>query len=165
MRLQELGHAIRQARQAGAITQAELARSAGVSRTTLNQLENGLTKDLGVRKILILLDRVGLSLWIQPGAKSRGRDFVKMACATAGVSFKTPLAEDELTRALLTGKIGPNRHAHLRTLLDEAPPSLLKGLFEQVSQWTRPGKLEKNLRKLAHDVQASRPIDRWLKTD
>lgn len=165
MDLQELGHAIRQARLAREITQAQLAQAASLSRTTLNQLENGLASDLGVRKILALLDQLGLTLSLQPRIRIRRRNFVKMACVTASVSLKNPLSEDELTRALLTGKLAPNRHSHLHALLDGAPASLLRGLFEQVSQWTRPGKLERNLRKLAREVQALRPIEQWLKTD
>ncbi|TMH47884.1 MAG: helix-turn-helix transcriptional regulator, partial [Betaproteobacteria bacterium] len=39
MRLQEIGSSIRTARSAGGLTQAELADRAGLSRTTLNQLE------------------------------------------------------------------------------------------------------------------------------
>lgn len=165
MQLQELGYAIRQARLARQITQAQLAQAAGLSRTTLNRFENGLAGDLGVRKILALLDQLDLILSLQPGTRLRRRNFVKMACVTASVSLKNPLTEDELTRALLTGKLAPNRRSHLHALLDGAPPSLLKGLFDQVSQWTKPGKLEKSLRKLAHEVHASRPIEQWLKTD
>lgn len=164
MDLRELGQAIRQARMARLITQARLAQAAGLSRDMLNKLENGLANDLGMRKILSLLDPLDLTLSLQPKARIRRRNFVKMACVTASVSFRNPLTERELTRALLTGKVSPNRHAHLHTLLDEAPASLLTGLFQQVSQWTAPGKLERNLRRLARDVQALRPIEQWLKT-
>src|SRR2546426_4211987 len=62
MRLQEIGSAIRTARSAGGLTQAELADRAGLSRTTLNQLENGLFPDIGVKKVQNVLDLLGLDL-------------------------------------------------------------------------------------------------------
>ena len=144
MRLQEIGYRIRNARVERAFTQAQLARAAGVSRTTLNQLENGLFPDLGVRKLRSILDCLNLELAVQPQA-SVSPDFVRMACTTASVSYRTALAEEELIRALLTGKIPAGRRPHFRTLLDESNPDLLKGLVDQVSRWTKPGRVEKNL--------------------
>ncbi len=87
-----------------------------------------------------------------------------MACATAGVSFRVPLAEDELVGALLTGKVPPRKHPHLRTLLNEANPALLNGLIKEVSKWAKPGRVEKNVAKIARETGASRKIESWLKT-
>lgn len=152
MRLQELSGPIRAAREAHGLTQAELAREAGISRETLNLLENGLVRDLGIRKVLALLDRVGLALKLESGASTR-KDYVRMACTTASVSFKDPLAEDELIRALMTGKVPAGRAPHLRALLDDAPESLLRGLVRDVAAWGRPGKVERNLRSLAQALE------------
>jgi len=154
MRLQEIGHQIRQARLARALTQAQLARAAGVSRTTLNQLENGLFPDLGIRKLRAILDQVGLALTIQTTQKNTAPDFVRMACTTANVSYRNELTEDELIRALLTGKVTPAKRPHFRTLLDEATPALLQGLVEEAGRWSKPGRVEKNLVKIARDINA-----------
>ena len=54
VRIQELGSEIRKVRQARGLTQAQLARAAGLSRETLNLLESGLVRDLGIRKALAL---------------------------------------------------------------------------------------------------------------
>ena len=163
MRIQELGHEIRRARLARGMTQAELAVAAGISRSTLNLLENGLVRDLGVRKVLAVLDRLGLDLTWQQGGRPRRPDYVRMACTSANVSFKSALTDDELIHALVTGKVPAGRSAHLRSLLNEAPTTLLKGLAEETERWTRPGKLEKNLERLVHDTGASRRIDEWLR--
>jgi transcriptional regulator with XRE-family HTH domain len=162
VRLQEVGFAIRRARQARQLTQADLAAAAGISRTTLNQIEAGVAPDLGVRKILTLLDKVGLTMAIRPATKERRPDFVRMACTTANVSFNTSLSEDELIKTLLTGKIPAGKQPHLRAIFDEANPALLKGLQEEISQWTKPGKVENNLAKIADRISATRNPRTWM---
>ena len=163
MRLQELGYEIRRARLEHDLTQAQLAKAAGLSRTTLTQLENGLFPDLGVRKVLAILEKLGLDLAVQPAPETRRPDFIRMACATASVSYKIELTEDELIHALLTGKLAAGKHPHLRSLLDEAAPALLRGLVDEASKWTKPGRVEKNLEKIANDVGAARRIANWMK--
>lgn len=164
VRLQQLGFEIRRARLARGLTQAQLAAAAGLSRTTINQLENGSVADLGIRKLQDLIKPLGLTLSITPSFKSRGPDFLQMAATTASVSYKHALTEDELLWALLTGKAPAGRRPHLRSLLDEAPPSLLTGVVSEVIPWTKPGRIEKNLSKLARETGASRAVDEWLKS-
>ncbi|MBI3043593.1 MAG: helix-turn-helix domain-containing protein [Betaproteobacteria bacterium] len=163
MRIQELGSEIRRARQARGLTQAQLARAAGVSRETLNLLESGLVRDLGIRKVFAVLEHLGLSVTLQQGMRPGRPDYVRMACTTASVSFKSALTEKELIHALVTGKVPAKRAPHLRTLLEEAPAPLLQRLAEEAAGWTKPGKLEKNLRKLASDLGVSRSVERWLR--
>ena len=155
MRLQELGFEIRKKRLALGLTQAQLADAAGVSRTTLNQFESGIFPDLGVRKVLSLLDQLGMTLAVQPVRKGRP-EFIQMACTTANVSFRTTLTEDELIHALLTGKVPARKKAHLRTLLDDAPIALLNGLAKEVGRWSKPGRVDMNLARIAEQVGASR---------
>ena len=97
-------------------------------------------------------------------SKARRRDFIAMACTTASVSFREVLTPDELVYALLSGKVARNRRPHIRTLFDEAPVGLLQGLAEDAARWTKPGKLETNLRKLAIDLGAKHGVERWRKT-
>ena len=164
MRLQEIGYAIRKARQERGLTQAQLAAAARLSRTTLNQLENGLFPDLGVRKLQSVLDRVGLTLSIQAAPADGQPDFIRMACTTANVSYKAALSEDELIRVLLTGKVPLGKRPHLRTLFDEGSDALLKGMFDEASRWTAPGRVEKSIARIAREVGASRRVEEWLTT-
>lgn len=166
MRIQDLGGEIRRARAARGLTQARLATEVGLSRKTLNQLENGLVGDLGIRKVLLVLQKLGIALAIVEAEKQPRRpDYVRMACTTASVSYRSALTEDELIRALLTGKVPARREAHIRTLLEEAPVPLLSGLAAEAARWSKPGKLQRNLSRLSREVGASRGIEGWLKTD
>jgi transcriptional regulator with XRE-family HTH domain len=164
MRTPELGQAIRNARKARNLTQARLAATAGLSRETLNLLESGLVRDLGIRKVLAVLEALGLDLSVEASARPRSPDYLRMACTSANVSFKSALTEDELVHAIVTGKVPKRKAAHLRGLFDEAPLNLLKGLAADASRWARPGKLERNLGKLVQDCGASRKIEEWLTT-
>ena len=164
MRLQEIGFEIRKARIARDLTQARLASAAKVSRTTLNQLENGLFPDIGVKRLLAILDQLGLALTVQQIPRAHPRDFIRMASNTASVSFKNVLTEDELIKALISGTIPAGKQPHFRTLIDEAPSSVLAGLMKEVARWTKPGRVEKNLARIARDSKASRRIEEWLNT-
>ena len=90
-------------------------------------------------------------------------DFIEMACASAGVSFKRQLTSDELVQALLSGKAPKDKHAHFIVLLEEGPPALLSGLVQQVGGWVKPGKVKKNLAKIAGQVGLSEEDGNWTK--
>ena len=162
MKLQELGHAIRKARLARGLTQADLARAAGVSRTTMNQLENGLFPDIGMRKAQAILDQLGLDLHVRPVHKRRA-DYVLMARTVANGSFRGKLSEPDLVRVLLTGRVAPRYRPHLRALLSEAPVALLKGLVAEVGQWARPGRVVASVRSVSEALGTARRTRTWLK--
>ncbi|MDX9762800.1 MAG: helix-turn-helix transcriptional regulator, partial [Desulfomonilia bacterium] len=50
-----IGEQIRKARKSRKITQAELAKALGMSRTTIGQFENGTIQEIGVRKLIRVL--------------------------------------------------------------------------------------------------------------
>lgn len=162
MKLEEIGGEIRRFRRARGLTQMQLATAAHVTRTTLNQLENGMLKDLGIRKVQAILDQVGLVLKVADASvEPKSTDFLRLASTSASVSFKEALTEKELLRVLLTGKVPAERRPHIRLLLEEAPRSLMEGLARQVAGWTRPGKVEKNLDKIAADVGVANTASKW----
>ena len=164
MRVQELGFAIRQARTRQGLTQARLARASGISRVTLNQLENGLFPDLGIRKVQALLENLGVELALAESPAQASPDFIRMASTSASVSFRETLSDEELIRILLTGKVPANRRPHMRALLDEASPKMLRGLAEEVGRWTKPGRIEKNLAAIAKALGTSRKVSTWMKS-
>jgi len=163
MRLAEIGHRLRQARLSRGFTQAKLAQSAGVSRATLNALENGLVKDLGIVKVLAIAGAVGVTLDVVPLPKRAGRDYLALATTAANVGFRMPVSEMDVVRALLTGSPPPKGRPNLRRLLEDSPPEVVRGLLEQVGAWTRPGRLARNVEKLAHELDiAPERIAAWI---
>ena len=71
-----------------------LAKTAGLSRTTISQLESATLVDLGVTKLARLLELMGLAFEAQPRATPhRGR---LVASPTASVSYRSPLDAGQL---------------------------------------------------------------------
>jgi transcriptional regulator with XRE-family HTH domain len=66
-----LGSEIAERRKALKLSQAALARKAGVSRATLEALENGRAGELGFSKLTKLLAAVGLELKLQAASSHR----------------------------------------------------------------------------------------------
>lgn len=64
--LSEIGSTLRAARKASRQTQAELARTLGMSRATISAIENGTVSEIGVRKLIALARALGLELSIGP---------------------------------------------------------------------------------------------------
>jgi transcriptional regulator with XRE-family HTH domain len=69
MMLSYIGRQIRQARKGRKISQAETAKTLGMSRTTIGQIENGVVQDIGVRKLIRLLEFLGLELRVRPAGE------------------------------------------------------------------------------------------------
>jgi transcriptional regulator with XRE-family HTH domain len=69
--LVSLGNQIGQRRKALKLTQAELSSKAGVSRATLDALENARAGELGFSKLTRLLAAVGLELKLQAAGSHR----------------------------------------------------------------------------------------------
>jgi transcriptional regulator with XRE-family HTH domain len=65
----EIGQQIRQARKRRKLTQDQLAQAIGMSRTTIGQIENGTVQDVGVRKLIRILEYFDLELRVRPAGK------------------------------------------------------------------------------------------------
>ena len=65
----DIGEKIREARNSRKISQAELAKALGMSRTTIGQIENGSVQEIGVRKLIRLLEILGLELRVRPAGR------------------------------------------------------------------------------------------------
>lgn len=64
--LKKIGLQIREARKGLGLRQADLAGELGISPTTVSLLESGMIQDLGIRKVIRILDRLGLELTTRP---------------------------------------------------------------------------------------------------
>jgi transcriptional regulator with XRE-family HTH domain len=66
MNLLELGAKIKQLRKERKITQADLAKQAGISRATLSKLENGYFAQVSIVVLNDILNHLGYELDIKP---------------------------------------------------------------------------------------------------
>lgn len=65
----DIGKQIRQTRKSRKVSQQELAKALGMSRTTIGQIENGSIQEIGVRKLIRVLEFLGLELSVRPAGK------------------------------------------------------------------------------------------------
>lgn len=160
MYLAQIGCALRMARKDHGLTQAELASKVGVSRTTVNQIECGAVSEIGISKLAELLASVGLELNVgalSPSSrKTSGRDFLRLACISANVSFREALTPDALATSLLTGKVAAERRPHLRAIFDELPDPVFDGMIDQVSRWAKPDKVRQNVESIGRAIHSRR---------
>jgi transcriptional regulator with XRE-family HTH domain len=66
-----IGQQIAESRKKLKLSQAALARKAGISRATLEALENGRAGELGFSKLTKLLAAIGLELTLQAASSHR----------------------------------------------------------------------------------------------
>lgn len=63
--LLEIGEEIRRVRKLRKITQQQIADDLGMSRATISQLEAGSVQEIGIRKVIRILDYLGLELRVR----------------------------------------------------------------------------------------------------
>lgn len=162
----ELGSAIQIRRTDMGLTQTGLAKLGGLSRATVNQLENGTAKDLSLARASRLLSVLGLSVMVSsPRAKSVVRKSSKssaleLAARTSSVSYSASMRPAQLRDALVTGRVPDGLEPHMGTLLDEAPMALLAAVVEQIhaERHVERVRLWKNLRGMAALLKSDRDI-------
>jgi HTH-type transcriptional regulator/antitoxin HipB len=65
MYLDEIGQMIRKTRKSRKLTQENLGDSLRMSRATISGIENGTIPEIGIRKVISLLDTLGLEFVLQ----------------------------------------------------------------------------------------------------
>lgn len=60
-----IGIEIKKERKRQKISQEKLAQELGMSRTTISQIESGVVQEIGVRKLVRILDYLGLELRVR----------------------------------------------------------------------------------------------------
>ncbi|HPL66815.1 MAG TPA: helix-turn-helix transcriptional regulator [Smithellaceae bacterium] len=64
-----IGNEIKKVRKSRKLSQAGLAKALGMSRTTIGQIESGMVREIGVRKLIRILAYLGLELRVRPAGR------------------------------------------------------------------------------------------------
>jgi transcriptional regulator with XRE-family HTH domain len=116
MHLKDLAPLIQARRQALGLSQGRLAKLCGLSRATINQLENGSLVDLGAAKLLALLQLLNIEINAQE--RPAKANALALLSQTASVSYKRSLKPAELSQALAQGTLPEAIAPHIASLLD-----------------------------------------------
>jgi transcriptional regulator with XRE-family HTH domain len=158
MNLHEIGKLVRERRDTLGLSQNRLAKLAGLSRATINQLETGALVDLGVIKLACLLELVGLTF--EAHARTTPHRGLLMASRTASVNYRTRLDAAQLAKALATGEVPPGLLPHVATFLDEAPLPLVVSAVEEAAKRGRvpPKRIWQHVVRWASEINSPRRV-------
>lgn len=157
MNLAEIGSQVQAKRIQTGLLQNQLAKLSGLSRVTINKLENGRLNDLGYAKLKIILDLVGLHIDTQRVTGSSSA--LAIAARNISTSYKEIVTASDLTDMLRSGDAPERFHAHLMALLDETPlPVVVRAISEAATPEASTQKIIKNLRRWADDWKTCRKV-------
>ena len=157
MNLAQIGGEVQSKRMQAGLLQEHLARLAGLSRVTINQLENGTLKDLGYTKLKAVMDILGLNMeTVRPtGLKSA----LAVAARSVSTSYRDILTPDMLSMFLRSGQAPEQFQPHLMALLDETPlPVVVKAVTEVATPDVPAKKIMKHLGLWAKEWKVHRTV-------
>lgn len=159
MNLQQLGTTVRERRVELGLNQTQIAAMSGLSRTTVNLLENGSINDIGFTKIANLLSVLGIELQASNIGQKKNNSLL-MASRSSSVSYQEPISPKELRHALTTGVVPHNKMPHIATLVDELPVALIVSAVEEAANDSdvAPKKIWGHINRWAMDFQSPRSI-------
>lgn len=164
--LRELGSAVHARRSEMGLTQARVAALSGLTRQTVNQVENGTVGDLSLNRASCLAEVLGLSLSVRdshahtPAMPGKRSSALARAARTASVSYRQTMTPARLRKILVAGSVAPDDTPYLHALLDDAPMSLLASLAEQLHREAGMSRAQawQHFRQLARHVLSKRDI-------
>ncbi|RYG85556.1 MAG: XRE family transcriptional regulator [Alphaproteobacteria bacterium] len=136
----DLSEVVRSRRSDMGLSQARLSALCGLSRATVNQIEQGTIKELGLSRAARLLGVLGLSLDVNPAGLRRGSkegrrtSALQLAARSASVSYRTPLTEAALREVILEDVLRDEFEPHLNALLEDGSVALLAAIAEELHQ-------------------------------
>jgi len=71
MRLEELGLTIKQLRKEKHYSQSDLEEYSGITKRTISKMENGFVDEIGIKKVVSILDLLGYELAIRAKARPK----------------------------------------------------------------------------------------------
>lgn len=157
MNLAQIGGRIQGARLEAGLLQDQVAKFAGLSRVTINQLENGTLNDLGYTKLQAVMEILGLDMeTVQP---SRMKSALTVAARSISTSYRDVVTPDMLKSMLRSGQAPEQFQPHLMALLDETPlPIVVKAVTEAATPDVPAKKIMRNLNHWAKEWKACRAV-------
>lgn len=157
MDMAQIGGEIHDRRIQVGLAQEQLAKFAGLSRVTIDQLENGILSELGYAKLEAVMDV--LSLDVETVKPSGLKSALTVAARSISTSYRDVITPDMLSIILRSGIVPVQFQPHLMALLDETP---LQVVVKAVAESTTPDvpakKIMKHLSMWANQWKVCRKV-------
>lgn len=157
MNLAQIGDEIHSKRVQVGLLQEHVAKFAGLSRVTVNQLENGTLKDLGYTKLKAVMDVLGLDMTtVRP---ARLTSALAVAARSISTSYREIMTPEMLSMTLRSGVVPEQFQPHLMALLDETPlPVVVLAVSEAATPEVSAKKIMKHLSLWAKEWKVCRAV-------
>jgi transcriptional regulator with XRE-family HTH domain len=157
MNLAQIGGEINLRRIQAGLLQEHVARLSGLSRVTINQLENGTLKDLGYTKLKAVMHVLGLDMEAVQLSGIKGA--LALAARSISTSYRDVITADMLATVLRSGVVPERFQPHLMALLDEAPlPLVVKAVAEAATPDVPAKEIMKHLSLWAKQWKVCRTV-------
>ena len=157
MNLAQIGDEIQSKRIQAGLLQAQVARFAGLSRVTINKLENGTLKDIGYTKLKAVMDILGMNM--ESVQNSGVKSALAVAARSISTSYRDVMTPEMLSMMLRSGHVPEQFQPHLMALLDETPlPVVVKAVAEAATPDVPVKKIMKNLSQWAKQWKVCRAV-------
>ena len=157
MNLAQIGGEIYSKRIRAGLLQEHVAKLAGLSRVTINQLENGTLNDLGYTKLKAVMDILGLD--VEAVQLTGLKSALTVAARSISTSYRDVITPDMLAMMLRSGVVPEQFQPHLMAFLDETPlPVVVKAVAEAATPDVPAKKIMKHLRLWAKQWKVCRTV-------
>jgi len=96
MKMFDIGQVVMNARKAEGLNQAQLAEKCGLARSTISLIENGSVPDIGMRKMIKLLNSLKLEFGLNEKA---GVKSLNQMTEEAQAQFKSPTLSSNMRKS------------------------------------------------------------------
>lgn len=157
MSLAQIGEKIRKLRIHAGLPQSQLARLYGLSRATISQLENGTLNDLGLTKLVAVMEILGIEMKVSHSPSLTSA--LSVAARRISTSYRLVVTPDQLAWMLRSDLAPEEYQPHLMALLDETPVPVVLQAVEEVATSDVPAKkIIRHIRQLAKQWTVHRTI-------
>jgi transcriptional regulator with XRE-family HTH domain len=118
MTLEDFGQTMREARLSAGLTQSQIAAAIGVSRATINYIENG-KQDVSFATILAICEVLGLQINATIRPNRPNHSALNWVVSSANTSYRNELTITKLVDALTTGAIEEEFYPQLAYIINE----------------------------------------------
>jgi transcriptional regulator with XRE-family HTH domain len=154
----QIGRNVKEKRESIKLTQAQLASLSKVSRMTINALENGHLKEIGITKLLSIIELLDMTLDFKDRPSSK--DTLMQLTQSANVSYKEQLTPTIFKNALMTANMPKKYIGNMMYFFDEAPESVVNKTIHAIAtlQKVNHSMIKNNAKKIAQEIKSPRAM-------
>jgi transcriptional regulator with XRE-family HTH domain len=161
MTLEDFGQTMREARFSAGLTQSQIAAATGVSRATINYIENG-KQDVSFATIMGICEVLGLDMKATPRPNMANHNALKWVVSSANTSYRNEFTVSHLVDALTTGTLEEEFYPQLTFIINEVSQSRQIQMIKEIAatRQLNTKQVLKHFKQFAEKL--GYPSSRWL---